>query len=77
MPFDKLFVKIKCTMCKGTRIFQSSGYHNPLNPLKWKTCPYCDHEGLQLIEACKSTIIEYLAQLSEEERDHILTELDS
>jgi len=50
-------------MCDGTRLFKHSGYHNPDDPYKWKSCPYCDYEGTQLIEAAESTIIEYLSQL--------------
>ena len=71
MPFDKLYVKIKCTICRGTKIY-NSGHHDPLNPLKWKTCPYCDPDGLMLIEASPGAIKEYLLSLTEEEKDVIL-----
>ena len=66
MPFDKLYVKIKCPMCDGTKLFKHSGHHSPRDPYKWKSCPYCDHEGTQLIEACESTIVNYLAELGDE-----------
>jgi len=65
MPFDKLYVKIKCTMCDGTKLFKHSGYHNPNMPYKWKRCPYCDHGGLQLIEAHENSVLEYLLQLDD------------
>jgi len=50
-------------MCDGTKEFKHSGYHNPLEPYKWKSCPYCDHEGTVLIEAGQYAIEEYVAQL--------------
>ena len=71
MPFDKLYVKIKCTICRGTRVY-NSGHHDPLNPLKWKTCPYCDLNGHMLIEASPGAIKEYLLSLTEEEKSVIL-----
>jgi len=72
MPFDRLYVKIKCPMCDGTRLFKHSGYHNPEDPYKWKSCPYCDHEGTQLIEAAESTMAEYLKQLDEDDFKRIM-----
>ena len=76
MPFDKLFVKIKCTMCDGTRLFKHSGHHDPRRPFKWKSCPYCDYDGTVLIEACESTIVEYFSQLSDEARASLLLKLN-
>jgi len=72
MPFDKLYVKIKCTICEGTKLFKNSGHHSPMFPYKWKSCPYCDPAGLQLIEAAESSIIEYLNQLSDEGRERLI-----
>jgi|TARA_Y100000310_G_C20689565_1_gene821328 hypothetical protein len=59
-------------MCDGTRLFKHSGYHNPEDPYKWKSCPYCDHEGTQLIEAAESTMAEYLKQLDEDDFKRIM-----
>jgi len=59
-------------MCDGTRLFKHSGYHNPEDPYKWKICPYCDHEGTQLIEAAESTMAEYLKQLDEDDFKRIM-----
>jgi len=72
MPFDKLFVKIKCTMCNGTKIFQHSAHHEPRPPYKWKSCPYCDENACLLIEASQTAIIEYFAQLDEHDREKLL-----
>ena len=69
---DKLYVKIKCSMCSGTRVFNHNGYHDPLNPLKWKSCPYCDHDGLILIEAVAQTIVEHINEADEETKKYIL-----
>ena len=71
MPFDKLYVKIKCLTCKGTRLY-NGGHHDPLNPMKWKSCPYCDLNGHILIEASPGAIKEYLLSLTEDERDVII-----
>jgi len=74
MPLDKLYVRIICTMCKGTKLFEH-GYHDPLNKFKWKSCPYCDVEGKLLIEASDSTIIEFLRSCPQELRQKIMLEI--
>jgi len=75
MPFDKLYVKIICTMCNGTKLFKFSGHHDPSRPFKWKSCPYCDHDGLQLIEAHENSIAEYFAQLDDDQRISVLQKI--
>jgi hypothetical protein len=75
MPFDKLYVKVKCPTCNGTRKFDASGYHEPNNPTKWKDCPYCDHDGGRIIEAADTTIIQHLLELPKERRDSIIAEI--
>ncbi len=75
MPFDKLYVKIKCTVCDGTRVHQASGHHDPMNIFKWKECPYCDRNGHYLIEAGEYALLEYFAQLDEEERERLLQQI--
>ena len=77
MPFDKLYVKIKCPMCDGTKLFKNSGHHSPMYPYKWKSCPYCDHDGHQLVEACKSTVIRYFEEMEEDKRYDLLMTLST
>jgi len=74
MPFDKLYLKIKCNVCNGTRIFDH-GHHDPHKPYKWKTCPYCDPNGHVLIEATPELIIQYIKHLPEEHQEEILKQL--
>jgi len=62
-------------MCRGTKIYKS-GYHNPQSPYKWKSCPYCDYESCQLIEASEGAIVEYLSQLSDEALKQLLLKLN-
>ena len=59
-------------MCGGTRLFKSRGYHDPMNPYKWKSCLYCDENGHNLIEAAESTILEYFKQLEPDARERLL-----
>jgi len=75
MPFDKLYIKIKCTICKGTRIF-NSGHHDSMNPMKWKTCPYCDHNGHMMIEASVSAVACVLKPFSKKAIREIAQELE-
>jgi hypothetical protein len=76
MPFDKLYIKIICFACKGTRVYEHSGHHNPYKRFMWKSCPYCDEKGLNLIEAHHSAIAEYLKQLPADIRDLIIKEVN-
>jgi hypothetical protein len=59
-------------MCDGTRLFKFNGHHIPSEPLKWKSCPYCDLHGLQLIEASENAIAEFFAQLAPARRETLL-----
>jgi len=72
MPFDKLYVKIKCPTCGGSRELIAGGHHDPTNPHKWKSCPYCDYDGLRLIEAGDYVVLQYLIELPKERRDIII-----
>ena len=52
---------------------RSCAHHEPLNPLKWKECPYCDHEGKYLIEATTTTVAGHLSNLSDTKFDELIT----
>jgi len=71
MPFDRLYIKIKCPTCDGTKLFEHSGHHDPKAPYKWKSCPYCDYEGTQLIEASHQSVAEYIKQLATPEKQKL------
>lgn len=77
MPYDKLYIRIKCMTCDGNRMLANASYHNPLNPTKWKQCPYCDSDGLIIIEASKETVVRYLQTLSEPDRNFIIRNVDN
>ena len=77
MPYDKLYIRIKCMACDGNRMLANASYHNPLNPYKWKQCPYCDPDGLILIEASKETVVRYLQTLSESDLTFIVRNVDN
>lgn len=51
----KLYIKGKCTLCRGNFI----------------GCPYCDSQGLTYVEASDKTIIEILAEADQELRNEI------
>ena len=73
MPFDKLYVKIKCPTCKGTRSLYGTEHQPPPTSInRWSECNYCDHDGLSLIEAGDYVIIQHLIDLPAERRDLIL-----
>ena len=77
MPYDKLYIRIRCMTCNGDGMLANSSYHNPLNPYKWKECPYCDTDGLILIEASKETVVRYLQTLSESDLTFIVRNVDN
>ena len=60
MPFDKLYLKVKCNVCEGTRL-HNHGHHDPHEPYKWKRCPYCDPNGHVVIEATPGRIADFIA----------------
>ena len=73
MPYDKLFIKIVCTYCHGTRKVysnRSENYRYPTN--KWKSCIYCDLDGMIIIEASDVSVVEFLKQLAESRLKKIL-----
>lgn len=52
----KLYVKVKCTICLGTR-----------ERYPYTSCPYCGTEGTTYLEASYKAIKEYILKLSKEE----------
>ena len=76
MASFKLLIRIRCSTCKGTRIYSAGGHYDPMKPKKWGICPYCDPEGMEFIEASTNTIVEYLFSLAEEQRNSILQQLN-
>ena len=65
MPLDRLYVRVRCNICKGTCMYMGSSIHDPMNPLKWKTCPYCDDNGLVIIEAADNVLADFINSLDE------------
>ena len=53
----------------------NASFHSPLDPYKWKRCPYCDKDGLIIIEAGEHAIVEYFDQLPEEKRQDLLEKI--
>tara|TARA_Y100000310_G_scaffold63242_1_gene58612 strand:- start:3088 stop:3333 length:246 start_codon:yes stop_codon:yes gene_type:complete len=79
MPFDKLYLKVVCSICKGTRMF-NHGHHDPHRPHRWKTCPYCDSNGLTVIEATADAIIKFIENTDVSARQRLkqkLAEIES
>ncbi len=74
MPFDTLHAKIKCPICKGTRIYDH-GFNSPQEPFKWKRCPYCDTHGETYIEATFEVVADYIDSLSDDKKQEILSRL--
>ena len=77
MPYDKLYIKIACTICRGTHKVPSNRldtYHFPAIP--FKGCAYCDVEGMEMIEAADKAIAEFLKQLPESRLKRILENID-
>ena len=64
MPLDKLYARVRCSICGGGHIY-NSGHHNPINPTQYRHCPYCDHQGLTLIEVTKEIVVEYVCENEE------------
>ena len=75
MPFDKLYIKVKCLICKGTK-YHDKGYHNPENLTKWKRCSSCDSKGLNLIEASLKTIAKFVNNLEPNKKQILLDMID-
>jgi hypothetical protein len=77
MPYDKLYIKITCTQCRGSRKVynnRAANYGGPIS--KWEGCRYCDPEGTEMIEAADTTIAEFLNQLPESRLKRILENID-
>lgn len=76
MPFETLYVKVICSICKGTRsLYGTKKPPPPTGANRWTFCSYCDHDGLVLIEAGDYTIIQHLMELPKERRDNIIAEI--
>ncbi len=74
MPFDKLYLKLKCNVCDGTRL-HNHGHHDPHEPYKWKRCPYCDPNGHVVIEATADLVAQFLHNTDDLTKERILSKL--
>lgn len=71
----KLFLEIVCPTCKGSRLY-NSGHYDPMNPGKWRTCPYCNPmTGTTFIEATVERIIDYLVEQDPDIKEQMLLAL--
>jgi len=71
----KLFLEIVCPTCKGTRLY-SSGHYDPMNPTKWRKCPYCNPmTGTTFVEATVERIIDYLVEQDSDMKERIVLAL--
>ena len=73
----RLYVRIRCPMCKGSRAYSAGGYQNPMEPGKWGACPYCDMEGMTYVEAAVDIIAECAASLPADKQAIILQRLNA
>ena len=53
----KLYVKVKCTFCLGTR-----------EKYPYNSCPYCGVEATTYLEASYKAVKKYLLEIPEKER---------
>ena len=76
MPYDRLFIKITCTYCRGTRRVLNNREENYTFPRsRWKGCIYCDGDGMMIIEASDASVVEFLKQLPESRLKKILEDI--
>ncbi len=76
MPYDRLYIKIVCTYCRGTCRVLNNRKENYIFPRnKWKGCVYCDGDGMIIIEASDASVVEFLNQLSEIRLEKILEDI--
>ena len=75
MPTDKLYIRIRCSSCRGSRIYSAGGHYDSMKPGKWGACPYCDMEGKVFIEASVNVIADYINELPFEQYAAILGKL--
>jgi hypothetical protein len=72
---EKLYVRIKCPICHGTRHYSAGGYHDAMEPYKWAVCPYCDLAATTYVEVTLELLIERLKKLPDDKREIILQKL--
>jgi len=71
----KLFLEIVCPTCEGSRLY-NSGHYDPLNPAKWRNCPYCNPmTGTTFVEATVERIIDYLVEQDSDTKKRIVSAL--
>ncbi len=65
MSDGKLYIKVTCSICSGSKM--SRNYHNPMEPYKWKRCPYCNMSGETYIEATGRRVLEAAQKIRNEQ----------
>ena len=62
MAIDKIYIRTVCMTCRGK---------------KGLSCPYCDLDGRNYIEASDKSMIEYLKGIEKDRLESILEVLDA
>ena len=75
MPTDKLYVRIRCSSCRGSRMYSAGGHYDSMKPGEWGACPYCDTEGKVFIEASVNVIVDYINELPSYDYANVLSKL--
>ena len=64
MPYDKLYVRIACTACNGSRL--SRAYQSPVDN-RWSRCPYCGPSGKVYVSIELTALMRHIDSLDPED----------
>ena len=73
MPYEKLYARVSCVVCDGSRL--AKAHQNPIKAV-WTRCAYCDGEGKTYIMVGVRGLKEHVEFLDEKDLEELKQYID-
>ena len=68
MPYEKLYARVSCVVCDGSRL--AKAYQNPIKAV-WNRCAYCDGDGKTYISVGIRGLKEHIRHLDRQDLEEL------
>ena len=73
MPYEKLYFRVLCQSCDGTRLARDQ--YDPVNK-RWGRCPYCGPSGKTYVSITVTALKKHIDLLDDEDFEELKAYID-
>ena len=74
MPYEKLYIRINCIACDGSRLARA--FQSPVDN-RWSRCPYCDPSGKTYVSVELTALKEHISTLDTQDLKELKAYMDT